>query len=180
MRIGFLIFSFVFDLVVQLVSRCLLFALILRVVTLLNSTCVRVLYRCVILTFRVVPLFTSTYVCVLASVCYPGLPATDLAGSIFVTRPKNFDGSVFLLCRFNLPRFRNLAQTCRVFVSSRRFSVPLFRSPQTRCGIFFVGLFVDFCTTYGIGAYLGIVYVSKPAVVCPSWLFSCFLHYVRH
>ena len=43
MRIGFLIFSFGFDFVVQLVSRCLFFALILRVVTLLNSTCVRVL-----------------------------------------------------------------------------------------------------------------------------------------
>ena len=74
MRIGFLNFSFGFDFVVQLASRCLSFAL----------------------TFRVVPLLTSTYVCVLASVCYPGLPATDLAGSIFVTRPKFCDGSVFL------------------------------------------------------------------------------------
>ena len=116
----------------------------------------------------------------LASVCYPGLPVTDLAGSIFVTRPKICGGCVFLLCRFNLPRFRNLAQTCRVFVSSRRFSVPLFRSPRTRCGIFFVSLFVDFCTTYEIGAYVGIVYVFNPAVVCPSWLFYCFLHYVRY
>ena len=84
------------------------------------------------------------------------------------------------LCRFSLPRFHNLAQTCRVFVSPRRFSVPLFRSPRTRCGFFFVGLSLAFCATYEIGAYLGIVYVSKPAVVCPSWLFSCFLHYVRH
>ena len=42
-RIGFLIFSIGFDFVVQLVSRCLFFALILRVVTLLNSTYVRVL-----------------------------------------------------------------------------------------------------------------------------------------
>ena len=73
-RIRFLIFSFGFDFVVQLVSRCLLFAL----------------------TFRVATLLTSTYVCVLASVCYPGLPATDLAGSIFVTRPKICGGSVFL------------------------------------------------------------------------------------
>ena len=74
MRIGFLIFSFGIDFVVQLVSRCLFFAL----------------------TLRVVPLLTNTYVCVIASVCYPGLPATGLAGSIFVTRPKNCDGSVFL------------------------------------------------------------------------------------
>ena len=73
-RIGFLIFSFGTDFVVQLISRCLFFAL----------------------TFRVVPLLTSTYVCVLASVCHPGLPATGLAGSIFITRPKNCDGSVFL------------------------------------------------------------------------------------
>ena len=73
MRIGFLIFSFGFDFVVQLVSRCLFFAL----------------------TFRVVTISTSTSVCVLASVCYPGLRATDVAGSIFVTRPKNCDGSVF-------------------------------------------------------------------------------------
>ena len=43
MRIGFSIFFFGFDFVVQFVSRCLFFALILRVVTLLNSTCVRVL-----------------------------------------------------------------------------------------------------------------------------------------
>ena len=43
MRIGFLIFSFGFDFVVQLVSRCLFFALTLRVVTLLNSKYVRVL-----------------------------------------------------------------------------------------------------------------------------------------
>ena len=49
-RIGFLIFSFGFDFVVQLVSRYLFF----------------------VLTFRVVPLLTSTYVCVLVSVCYPG------------------------------------------------------------------------------------------------------------
>ena len=42
MRIGFLIFSFGFDFVFQLVSRCLFFALTFRVVTLLNSTCVRV------------------------------------------------------------------------------------------------------------------------------------------
>ena len=138
------------------------------------------LCRCATLTFRVVPLLTSTYVCVLASVCYPGLPATDLAGSIFVTMQKNYDGSVFLLCRFSLPRFRNLAQTCRVFVSSRRCSVPLFRRPRTRCGMFFVGLSLAFCTTYEICAYLGIVYVSKTSVVCLSWLFFCVLHYVRH
>ena len=49
MRIGFWIFSFGFDLVVQLVPRCLFFAL----------------------NFRVVTLLTSTYVCVLVSVCYP-------------------------------------------------------------------------------------------------------------
>ena len=42
-RIGFLILSFGFDFVVQLVSRCLFFALTLGVVTLLNSTYVRVL-----------------------------------------------------------------------------------------------------------------------------------------
>ena len=41
------------------------------------------------------------------------------------------------LRRFNLPRFRNLAQTCRVFVSSRRLSVRSFRSPRTSCGILF-------------------------------------------
>ena len=74
MRIGFLIFSFGFDFAVQLVSRCLFFAW----------------------TFRVVTLLTSTYVCLLASVCYPGLPATDLAGSIFVTRPNICGGSVIL------------------------------------------------------------------------------------
>ena len=137
MRIGFLIFSFGFDFVVQLVSRCLVFALILRVVTLLNSTCVRVLVSVCYPDFSGRPTFTSTYVCVLASVCYPGLPATDLAGSIFVARPKHYDGSVFLLFRLSLPRLRNLAQTCCVFVSSRRFSLPLFRSQQMRCGIFF-------------------------------------------
>ena len=49
-RIGFLIFSFGFDFVVKLVSRCLFFALTFRVVTLLTSTYVRV---------------------VLVSVCYP-------------------------------------------------------------------------------------------------------------
>ena len=43
MRIGFLIFSFGFDFVVQFVSRCLFLALTLRVVTLLNSTYIRVL-----------------------------------------------------------------------------------------------------------------------------------------
>ena len=86
----------------------------------------------------------------LASVCYPGLPATDLAGSIFVTRPKNYDGSVFLLCWFSLPRFRNLAQTCPVFVSFRRFIVSLFCSPRNRCGI------------------------------CFCQAFSCSLHYVRN
>ena len=74
MRIGFVFFSFGFDFVVQVVSRCLFLAL----------------------TFQVVPLLTSTYVCVLASVCYPGLPATDIAGSIFVTRPKIRDGVVVL------------------------------------------------------------------------------------
>ena len=73
-RIDFLFFSFGFDFVVQLVSRCLFFAL----------------------TVRVVPLLTRTYVSVLVSVCYPGLPATGLARSIFVTRPKSCDGSVFL------------------------------------------------------------------------------------
>ena len=50
------------------------------------------LCRCDTLTFRAATLLTSTYVCVLAPVCYPGLPATDLAGSIFVTRPKICDG----------------------------------------------------------------------------------------
>ena len=58
MRIGFLIFSLGFDFVVQLVSRCLFFALTLRVVTLLNST----------------------YFRVLVSVCYPdfsGCPTFD-------------------------------------------------------------------------------------------------------
>ena len=57
-RIGFYIFSLGFDFVVQLVSRCLFFAL----------------------TFRVVPLLTSTNVCVLVSVCYPefsGCPTFD-------------------------------------------------------------------------------------------------------
>ena len=49
-----------------------------------------------------------------------------------------------------MPRFRNLAQTRRDFVSPRRFSVPLFRSPRNRCGIFF------------------------------RWPFSCFLHYVQN
>ena len=123
------------------------------------------LSRCATLAFRVVPLLTSTYVCVLASVCYPDLPATDLAGSIFVTRPKSYDGSVFVLCWLSLPRLRNLAQTCRVFVSSRRFSVPLFRSPRIRCGIFFfffVGPFLDFCNTYEIGAYWASYMSPKP------------------
>ena len=58
MRIGFLIFSFGFDFVVQLVSTCLFFALTFRVDTLLNST----------------------YVRVLVSVCYPdisGCPTFD-------------------------------------------------------------------------------------------------------
>ena len=73
MCIDLLIFSFGFGFVVQLVSRCFF-----------------------PLTFRVVPLLTSTYVGVLVSVCYPGLPAADLARSIFVTRPKICDGSVFL------------------------------------------------------------------------------------
>ena len=73
-RIDFTIFSFGFDFVVKTVSRCLFFAL----------------------TFWVIPLLTSPYVCVLVSVCYPGLPATDLARSNFVTRPKNCDGAVFL------------------------------------------------------------------------------------
>ena len=43
MRIGFLIFSFGFDFVVELVSTCIFFALTRRFVTLLNSTYVRVL-----------------------------------------------------------------------------------------------------------------------------------------
>ena len=73
-RIDFLFFSFGFDFAVQLVSRCLFFAL----------------------TFGVVPLLTSTCVCVLVSVCYPGFPATGLARSIFVIRPKNCVCSVFL------------------------------------------------------------------------------------
>ena len=137
------------------------------------------LCRCDTLTFRAVPLLTSTYVCVLASVCYPGLPATDLAGFIFVTRPKNYHGSVFLLCWFSLPRFRNLAQN--VFSFPRvGLAYPRFAAPETAVVFFFVGLSLAFCTTYEIGAYLGIVYVSKPAVVCPCWLFFCFLHYVRH
>ena len=54
-----MIFSFGFDFVVQLVSRCLFFAL----------------------TFRVVTLLTSMYGRVLASVCYPdfsGCPTFDL------------------------------------------------------------------------------------------------------
>ena len=58
MRIGFLIFSFGFDFVAQLVSRCLFFAL----------------------TFRVVTFLTSAYVRVFASVCYPdfsGCPTFD-------------------------------------------------------------------------------------------------------
>ena len=63
-RIDFLIFSFGFDFVVQIVSKCLFFASI----------------------FRVVPLLTSTYVCVLVSVCYAGLPATGL------TRPISSSG----------------------------------------------------------------------------------------
>ena len=95
-RIGFLIFSVGIDFVAQLVSRCLFFTLTFRVVTLLNSTYVRVLVSVCYLNLRVVPLLTSIYVCVLASVCYPGLPATDLAGSIFVTRPKICYGSGFL------------------------------------------------------------------------------------
>ena len=73
-RIDFLIFSFGFDFVVQLVSRCLFFAL----------------------TFRVVPVLTSTYVYALVSVCYPGLPATGSARSFFVTRLTTCGGSVFL------------------------------------------------------------------------------------
>ena len=83
-------------------------------------------------------------------------------------------------CRFSLPCFCNLAANLPCFVSSRRFSITLFRSPRNRCGIFIVGLSPAFCTTYEIGAYSGVVYVSKPAVVCPFWLFFCFLHYVRH
>ena len=42
-RVGFLNISFGLDFVVQLVSRCLFFALTLGVVTLLNSSYVRVL-----------------------------------------------------------------------------------------------------------------------------------------
>ena len=73
-RIDIIILFSKFDIVVQLVSRCLFFAL----------------------TFQVVPLLTSTYVCVLVSVCYPGPPVTALARSIFVTRPENnCDGFVF-------------------------------------------------------------------------------------
>ena len=58
MRISFLIFSFGLDFLVQLVSRCLFFAL----------------------TFKVVTLLTGRYVRVLASVCYPdfsGCPTFD-------------------------------------------------------------------------------------------------------
>ena len=124
MRIGFLIFSFGFDFVVHLVSRCLSFAL----------------------TFMVVTLLTSRYVRVLATVCYPdvsGCPTFDQhiclrtcvgvlpwpsshrfswlhirnQAKIFVVVPSS------CLCRFRLPLFRNLAQTCRVFVSSRLFCV---------------------------------------------------------
>ena len=57
-RIGFLIFSFGFNFVVQLASRCLFFAL----------------------TFQVVILLNSTYVRMLESVCYPdfsGCPTFD-------------------------------------------------------------------------------------------------------
>ena len=75
MRMNILIISWGFDFVVQLVSRCFFFAL----------------------TIRVVPLLTSTYVCVLVSVRYPPLPATASARSFFATSPKNCDGFVFLL-----------------------------------------------------------------------------------
>ena len=88
MHIGFLIFSFGFDFVVELVSWCLFFAL----------------------TFRVIPLLTSTYVCVLVSVCYPSLSATGLPSSIFVIIT-NFR----LTYRFSLPRFRNLASNLPFF-----------------------------------------------------------------
>ena len=55
MRIGFLIFSFGVDFLVQLVSRCLFFAL----------------------TFRLVTLLTSTYVCVGVLPDFPGCPIFD-------------------------------------------------------------------------------------------------------
>ena len=110
MRVDFLIFSIGFDFAVQLVSRCLFFAL----------------------TFWVVPLLTtSTYVCVLVSVCYPGLPATGLARSIFVIRSKNCDGPVFLFpAGLTCSVLATWPQTCRVLVFPRRFSIPLFRSSQ--------------------------------------------------
>ena len=92
MRIGFLIFSIGFD-VVQIVSRCLFF----------------------VLTFRVVPLLISTYVFVLVSVCYPGLPATGLARSIFVTRPKIDMVPSCCYCWFSLPSFHNLASNLPCF-----------------------------------------------------------------
>ena len=133
------------------------------------------------MTLRVVPRLNSTYVCVLVSVCYLSLLATDLARSIIDNQ-----ADFFLWLRLLVPDglacsvFVTWPQTCRCFVSSRRFRIPLFRSPRNRCGVCFVGFSPAFCITYEIGACLGVVYAAKPAVVCPSWLFFCFLHYVRH
>ena len=73
-RIDVLVFYFVYDCVVQLVSRFLF----------------------VVLTFRLSARLTSTYICVFVSVCDSGPPVTGLVCCISVTRPSVCDGSVFL------------------------------------------------------------------------------------
>ena len=133
MRMNFLIFAFGFDFVVQLVSRCLFFAL----------------------TFRVVPLLTSTYVaCLCRCDTLPYQPLLLLAPFSQPAR-KNVMVSFLCSCRFSLPRFRNLAANRPCFVSSRRFSIPLLYIPLNCCGLVLVGLSLDFCATHIIGANVG-------------------------
>ena len=99
--------------------------------------------------FRVVPMSTSTYVCVLVSVCYPGLPATGLARFTFVARPIHCDGSVFLFLPVKPAPLSSLDRKPAVFHFMSSVSHTLVSQPRETDVVFFL------------------------------WHFPCFLHYVR-
>ena len=125
-RVGFLIFSFRFDLLVQLVSRYLVFAL----------------------TPRVVPLLTSTCNCVLVSVCDPDIsdrpirdPHVCFRACVGVLRCVFF--SVF---GWPSPCFLHYALNVCIFGASYMSPNPLWHAR--------LGSSSMFCTTYVIGVFI--------------------------
>ena len=98
----------VWCIVVQIVSRCLFFAL----------------------TFRFALFLTRSHIRVFLSACYAGIVSViALAHSIAVTRPKHSDRVLFFR-QLSCPDFVKWPRTCRVFAFSPPIKLALFCSPQ--------------------------------------------------